>query len=206
MAGRPKDSDRTKAEILAAARDLFAERDIRSVTVREIAARAGVAHSLVNRYFGSKDQMLAEILRHEAASYGAPPDSAEVAPETGLASLRQVLLHSLMEARTTHVLLMRAELLGLEPENMLEPEERPLRLMSDWIAQQQAAGGGARRPGQDPAIAAAVVGAAVLAFSNMSPWLMTAVGLKPEDYEARQGEIADALVNFVACAAGCALR
>ena len=53
-------SDRTRAAILAAARDLFAARGYRMTTVRDIASRARVDAALVNRYFGGKDGLFAQ--------------------------------------------------------------------------------------------------------------------------------------------------
>ncbi|HEY4021778.1 MAG TPA: TetR family transcriptional regulator [Pseudonocardiaceae bacterium] len=52
---RRRDADATRAALLAAARDLFAERGFEQTTVRDIAARAGVNQALLFRYFGSKD-------------------------------------------------------------------------------------------------------------------------------------------------------
>jgi len=55
-----------------AAADLFSERNPSQVSVRDIAARAGVSHALVHRYLGSKEDILAralELLRWEAAEY-----------------------------------------------------------------------------------------------------------------------------------------
>lgn len=65
-----------RAEVVAAATraaaDLFAEKNPTHVSVREIAARAGVSHALVHRYMGSKEDILKAALaldRHEAADY-----------------------------------------------------------------------------------------------------------------------------------------
>lgn len=55
--GVPKKSDRTRAAILEAARQLFAERGPAATTVRDVAAAAGVDPALVIRYFGSKDEL-----------------------------------------------------------------------------------------------------------------------------------------------------
>ncbi|HEX4226454.1 MAG TPA: TetR family transcriptional regulator [Pseudonocardiaceae bacterium] len=52
---RRRDADATRAALLTAARDLFAERGFEQTTVRDIAARAGVNQALLFRYFGSKD-------------------------------------------------------------------------------------------------------------------------------------------------------
>ena len=49
--------EQTTAAILDAAEKLFAERGFTAVTVRDIAAEAGVSHALVHRYLGSKEQV-----------------------------------------------------------------------------------------------------------------------------------------------------
>jgi len=59
---------KTKDKILKAARILFAEKGFREVTVREIAARAGVNSALVGYHFGNKRQLFDEVYR----SYSEP--------------------------------------------------------------------------------------------------------------------------------------
>jgi AcrR family transcriptional regulator len=54
-----KKSDQTKAVILAAARDRFAQSGFEGATIRAIAADANIDPSMVMRYFGSKDQLFA---------------------------------------------------------------------------------------------------------------------------------------------------
>ena len=55
--GAPRgDSAVTRKVILAAARDLFATHGVDGVSVRQIAAAAGVNHALVHRYFGTKER------------------------------------------------------------------------------------------------------------------------------------------------------
>ncbi|WP_280464630.1 TetR/AcrR family transcriptional regulator [Nocardia brasiliensis] len=56
-AGRKKDAASTRAAILAAAQELFAERGYERATVRDIAARAEVNQALLFRYFGNKDEL-----------------------------------------------------------------------------------------------------------------------------------------------------
>lgn len=54
-AGRRPGTSTSSAEILEAARVLFAERGFRATTVRAVAAAAGVNPALVHHHFGSKD-------------------------------------------------------------------------------------------------------------------------------------------------------
>ncbi|MBF6328846.1 TetR family transcriptional regulator [Nocardia transvalensis] len=57
VGGRKRDSGATRAAILGAAQELFAERGFERATVRDIAGRAGVNQALLFRYFGSKDEL-----------------------------------------------------------------------------------------------------------------------------------------------------
>jgi len=58
---RRRNAADTRAAILASARKAFARAGYDGVGVREIAAGAGVTAMLVNRYFGSKAQLFAEV-------------------------------------------------------------------------------------------------------------------------------------------------
>jgi AcrR family transcriptional regulator len=56
-AGRRSGNPDTRAEILAAARRLFADEGFESVSMRRIASEASVDPSLIHHYFGSKDDL-----------------------------------------------------------------------------------------------------------------------------------------------------
>jgi AcrR family transcriptional regulator len=206
--GRPRgSSEHTRSEILKAARKLFAERGINEVSVRDIAAEAGVTHALVHRYFGTKEEMVGEILRREIQAAVAIPVVTEANAVDPIELLRAMLAYGLTDARTTLQLITRAELAGLEPEKMLEPGVyRPIGLLAEWLRQEQAARAAA--PGQergllpDPALVSAVVGGATFALQILGPWLMTAVGLAPEAVADRRDEILAILTDVVTWAAG----
>lgn len=59
---RRRDAAATRAAILASARRAFAQSGYDGAGVRGIAAGAGVTAMLVNRYFGSKEQLFAEVV------------------------------------------------------------------------------------------------------------------------------------------------
>lgn len=61
---------RTAAALFAAARELFAERGLRTVTVEQIAARADVSVGSVYVHFGNKDALYARVVE-EALSLSA---------------------------------------------------------------------------------------------------------------------------------------
>lgn len=58
-----------REEILQAAEELLAERMPSEVSVRDVAERAGVQHSVVHRHFATKDRLLTEVVKRTAASY-----------------------------------------------------------------------------------------------------------------------------------------
>lgn len=59
LAGKTRKSERTRAAILKAAQELFADLGYERTTVRDIAARASIDPALVMRYFGSKEALFA---------------------------------------------------------------------------------------------------------------------------------------------------
>ena len=87
----------TREQLLAAAERLFAERGFASVSVRMIAAEAGVNWSLVGYHFRGKDGLLAEVYRRHCTT------------------LNRERLRLLGEARRT----------GLELEAVIEAFVRP---------------------------------------------------------------------------------
>lgn len=70
-------ADQTKAVILAAARERFAESGYEAATIRAIAADANIDPSMVMRYFGNKDQLFAAAAEFDLRF----PDLSDVAPE-----------------------------------------------------------------------------------------------------------------------------
>ncbi len=200
--GAPRgDSSVTRKLILAAARDLFATRGIDGVSVREIAAAAGVNHALVHRYFGTKTDIVAEILDGEAKTMSAMarPEADAV---TSLAALRGVFSYVLTGGRTSLLLMLRAEIDGLAPERLLDGSPlRPLSTLASWLEQQiEQKGPGA--PETDPRVVAMVLGAALMGLASVQPMLSAGVGLEGEDAAALLQRCVDVLVGFAAAAIG----
>lgn len=54
--------ERARENILQAAIAVFSERGVSGASIAEITSRAGVAHGLVNYYFGGKDQLVAAVI------------------------------------------------------------------------------------------------------------------------------------------------
>ena len=83
---RPRNAAATRDAILASAIDNFARSGYDGVGVREIAGDAGVTAMMVNRYFGSKEQLFAEAVE---TSFAPPTvivaDSDELARDAATA-------------------------------------------------------------------------------------------------------------------------
>jgi AcrR family transcriptional regulator len=61
--GRRPGAPDTRAEVLTAARESFAEKGFRGTTIRAVAASAGVDPALVHHYFGTKDDLFVAALQ-----------------------------------------------------------------------------------------------------------------------------------------------
>jgi len=72
--GRRPGKQDTREAILAAAREVFAERGYDGASIRAIATSAGVDPALVHHYFGTKEQLFNATIR-------APIDPAELIPK-----------------------------------------------------------------------------------------------------------------------------
>jgi AcrR family transcriptional regulator len=70
---RRRDAGRTRAALLKAAAELFAERGFAHATIRDIGERAGVDSAMIARYFGGKAQLYVAVLQKEQGT-GEPPD------------------------------------------------------------------------------------------------------------------------------------
>lgn len=70
--------ERTRANILDSAQQLFAQSGYKSVSLREIAAKAGVTHAGVLHHFDSRDDVLLALLaRRDALQIGEVVSSAD---------------------------------------------------------------------------------------------------------------------------------
>lgn len=98
-------------DILNAAEDLLATEGIEQVTLRQIAERAGVQHGLITRHFGTKQDLLREVVdrgvRRAHAELKAQPGAIE-----GVAALLRYYQDHPAAIRVT----TQAALNGLSPK------------------------------------------------------------------------------------------
>lgn len=198
----------TRKRILAAARLLFARHGMDGVSVRAIAEEAGVNHALVHRYFGNKMDMVTEIVQNEVKAFGQmsmPQATADFHED--LVAIRAILRHVLTDMKTTILLILRAEMDGLKPSQLLhEMTPRATGNLAEWIASQQATANAeivqVCGPLPDPNATAMIISGAMFTIVAAEPWLATAVNLTPDMDDSRRELLLDTIIGMLALAAG----
>ena len=162
------DVEASATAILLAAADLFGERSPSQVSLRAIAARAGVNYGLIHHYFGTKDAILAELMAR--ASRAAADRMAQantfvealgvlVDPETDAAYAR-MLAWAMLDGTDP------ARLVGASPAIA-----RIAELLVDHL------GDGDAGPVGDPQVVAAVTVSAILGWRLYRPFVAAAADL-----------------------------
>lgn len=90
-----RNAAQTQQRILVAARSLFAKGNYESVGTREIAAKAGVNATLINRYFGSKKKLFAAVVNSLTELAKAPGESLRDTLDQALDSIVLAEEHSI---------------------------------------------------------------------------------------------------------------
>jgi AcrR family transcriptional regulator len=86
---------RTRARLVEAAVEVFAETGYQQSTMDDIANRAGVAHGTVYRYFGNKEAVLYALVAERLTALAAEMHDALIDPteESLTLAIRQYLVH-----------------------------------------------------------------------------------------------------------------
>ncbi len=159
---------------------LFAGRDPDAVTVRQIAAAAGVSPALVIHHFGSKDGLRAAVDQYVLAVFGAmlgelTGDGADVFGQGAAGSLAEAAARHLPAGSPVPAYLRRLLTGGGEAGGQL--------FAGLYQASQQAlaalAAAGMASPGQDPAVRAAVLLVNDLAVLLLQDRLTEVLGFDP---------------------------
>lgn len=127
----------TRARILAASLDLFAERGFEGTGISEIAERVGIAKSVIYYHFRNKEAVLAEISRSTIAA--ALLLKRDIAERLGtvfgggrdLSGVVDALVSFVLSNRTAMVVLLRESLRGGPNPPLFEFWESNLRLGSE---------------------------------------------------------------------------
>lgn len=181
--------EQSTAAILEAAEKLFAARGFTAVSVRDIAAEAGVSHALVHRYLGSKqDVYRAMLVRNEDAIRSAASDDDEL-----LTAVSLMLREGLTSQRRYVRLIAHSALHGLSYERTSGRFAATERLVE--LAEAAAASeGDARDPDAlDPRFVVASVVALFIGWIATDDWVLRAAGLR----DMSDDEIVDSLERIM---------
>ncbi|MGW0661600.1 TetR/AcrR family transcriptional regulator [Streptodolium elevatio] len=224
-ASRPRanDAQAAAAKILDAATELFHERSPASVSLREIARKAGVNYGLIHHYFGTKEAILAEVFRRSSAR-GAEVVAGADDLDTALGQLgrnprayARMLAWAILDSDTSQV---------FTDETPAVTRVREL-IEEEWARQAAAAEAGSTEEGSteasrteagstaasgripgtgeasgfDPRVVSATAVLAVLGWGLFAPFLIPAAGLGDRTEEDIRDEVR-ALVARMAVAAG----
>ena len=84
---QPRGRDEVRLAVIEAANFLFGEKGPDAVSIRDVAMRAGVNHGLVHRHFGTKEQLLREVMQNYASAFMR---QAEGVPSVGVATRKML--------------------------------------------------------------------------------------------------------------------
>lgn len=107
-------SEESRANILAAARRAFAEKGFEAANVRDIAADAGVTHTLIRYHFGSKEKLWKEVVtdmfaRLQTEMRSGPKADGKRTPPEGLREfLRRYIRYCARNPEHVRIMIMES--------------------------------------------------------------------------------------------------
>jgi AcrR family transcriptional regulator len=184
------------AAMLAAAERLFAERGFAAVSVRQIAAAAGVSHALVHRYLGSKNDILRAVLKsHENAIRDAADGAGDLSDAMAL------MLRAGLERHKDYLrLIIQSSLQGVPFEETmggLPAGEQLARMAEEVAATRPGHAPGDPLHGVTPRFAITAVIALYLGWVASEDWLLKAMDLDHTDEEALVAQLESVLRGII---------
>jgi TetR/AcrR family transcriptional regulator, repressor for neighboring sulfatase len=166
------------AAVLDATVELLAEAGPRTLSVRQVAERAGVNHALVHRHFGTKDEIVRRALETQAA---AVAQDVRVRSHQGTLDVAEVLEvlaeHTAYWATLARVVLDDPELAG-----------RGAAPTTGLFAS------AARREGTDPGTTA-LAACLMLGRQVFGDFVVEATGITPEDLDTDVSQVLRSLLG-----------
>ena len=175
--------------VMNAAAELFAERSPGQVSIREIAERAQVNHSLVHRHFGTKAELLSAVMKQTSREYVQRIESTADPAQ----AFREGFLYG-AEERPEAAATARA-VLDYEPDPTVERTfpmmDRHIKVLEAAFAANNAV------PRHSPQVIAAAALALMSGWFILEDWLVEAAALDDRDLGTVRAEIADILADMV---------
>ena len=185
----PRGQRETVAALIDATIALLAERGPAALSVRDIAAHAGVNHGLVHRHFGSKQALVRAALDRRA---GALYETA------GAASRDVAGLSALLTATAQHESYWRAlarTVLDGEAPRAFQSQFPTFRRVIETLQGMQRSG--ALTTDIEAPLLASGIGALVLGWLVFEPFLVTATGMDQRGREENRGALLAALLTIL---------
>jgi AcrR family transcriptional regulator len=170
--GRRRSGRRSREEVsealLEAAAALASERGSGHVTVRDIAARAGVNATFVHRYYGSKHSLMRAAMQHAQDRLAVRIDEVPDVVEGAAA-----IVHATLRERELIATLVRATLDGMFAE--IPAGDPAITVLLERFRQETAVRGGAGR--HDPRAIVACLTAATVGYAVLGDYIRRGSGL-----------------------------
>lgn len=191
--GRPRLDAQMVPAILDAAERLFAAHDALNVSIRDIAAAAGLPHPAIYRYFHSKEDIFKQVLmrgrarQRERDVTSRETDDALMGAVDWLMTVNRGYMNAVARAAmggaTPSSLGLKQSHL-IETLTVLEEEQYPFELKTDY----------------DPKVILAAMAALSLGWAVGEDWVVDAVGLEGRDISAVRDDISTILGSLMAMA------
>jgi AcrR family transcriptional regulator len=194
--GRPRLDAELMPRILDAAERLFAELGPVNVSIRDIAAEAGLPHSAIYRYFDSKDEVLRQVVVRGRARQVERDRAA--GPSTK-GAIEWIMAHN----RAYALVVARLALQGETTSSLgMDPGENSARQSLDTLAALERQHPFELRRDHDPQVVMAALMALTMGYVACEEWVLDAVGLHGCDREAVRAAVDDVMESMMALGHG----
>ncbi|MBE0417818.1 MAG: TetR/AcrR family transcriptional regulator [Coriobacteriia bacterium] len=187
---QPSGRQDVKEAVLDAATELLSHRPPSAVTVREIAEQAGVSHTLVHRYFGSKQELIRDVLERADSEMQPLFDG-----ETDIQELVARVFRDSLDRRLVIGAVAQALIDGVPGEEVQRES-----LVTNRLVQEFEAALSAQRskdvPMADPQLAMAVVVALIVGWTLFEDWLLHVADLKDRDMSEVRRDVEQVLARL----------
>ena len=194
--GRPRLDDQLVPQILDAAERLFAGHGPVSVSIRDIAAEAGLPHSAIYRYFDSKDEVLRQVLIRGRTRQREHEAEGRVIGRTTEGALDWIMANNRAYVLSVARLALEGETtssLGIDPEGTVA--QQTLGVLRDAYPFEL-------RTDHDPQMVVAAVMALTIGWVTAEEWIIDAVGMHGCDHDAVRARIDEILGSMMALGRG----
>lgn len=188
--GRPRLDDRLVPQILDAAERLFAEHGPVSVSIRDIAAEAGLPHSAIYRYFDGKEEVLRQVLIRGRTRQREHEAEGRLIGRTTEGALDWIMANN----RAYVLAVARFALEGGTTSSLgIDPGETIAR---QTLSVMEAGYPFALRTDHDPRMVVAALMALTIGWVTAEDWIIDAVGLHGCDRGSVRAHI-DAIIGSI---------